>query len=63
VLRGAGAVRLGEAVHPLGCGDTVYVAPHEIHQLRNPSASEPFGFLCLVDAERDQPVPVASQPG
>jgi ribulose-bisphosphate carboxylase large chain len=58
VLRGRGAVRLGEAVHPLAFGDAVYVAPHEVHQLHNPSASEPFGFLCLVDAERDRPVPV-----
>ena len=59
VLRGQGEVRLGEAVHALVFGDAVYVAPHEVHQLRNPSASEPFGFLCLVDAERDRPVPVA----
>ncbi len=56
VLRGRGQVRLGEAVHDLGFGDTVYVAPNEVHQFRNPSASEPFGFLCIVDAERDRPV-------
>ena len=42
-------------------GDTVYVGPHEVHQLHNPSATEPFGFLCLVDAERDAPVPVAAE--
>jgi quercetin dioxygenase-like cupin family protein len=58
VLRGRGEVRLGDAVHTLGFGDAVYVAPDEVHQLRNPSATEPFGFLCLVDAERDRPVVV-----
>jgi ribulose-bisphosphate carboxylase large chain len=55
VLRGRGEVQLGSAVHPVGFGDTVYVAPNEPHQLRN-SGDEPFGFLCVVDAERDAPV-------
>jgi quercetin dioxygenase-like cupin family protein len=55
VLRGEGEVRLGEAIHPLAFGDTVYVAPEEVHQFRNRSATEPFGFLCIVDARRDRP--------
>jgi ribulose-bisphosphate carboxylase large chain len=58
VLRGRGEIRLGEETHPLGFGDTAYVAPDEVHQLHNPSATEPFGFLCMVDARRDAPVPV-----
>jgi ribulose-bisphosphate carboxylase large chain len=58
VLRGQGEVRLGEAVHPISFGDTAYIAPNEIHKLHNSSASEPFGFLCMVDAHRDAPVPV-----
>ena len=57
VLRGRGAVRLGEVTHEVAHGDTVYVAPAETHQLRN-AGEEPFGFLCLVDAERDRPEPV-----
>jgi ribulose-bisphosphate carboxylase large chain len=57
VLRGRGEVHLGGAVHQLGFGDVVYVAPHEVHQFRNRS-DEPFGFLCIVDAHRDLPVPV-----
>jgi quercetin dioxygenase-like cupin family protein len=57
ILRGQGEVQLGEAVHTVGFGDTVYVAPNEAHQFRNVSATEPFGFLCVVDAERDAPVP------
>jgi quercetin dioxygenase-like cupin family protein len=56
VLRGEGEVRLGETVHPLHFGDTVYVAPSEVHQFRNVSSTEPFGFLCIVDARRDRPV-------
>ena len=58
VLRGHGQVRLGDDVYPLGFGDVVYVAPDEAHQFRN-SGGEPFGFLCVVDARRDTPVPVA----
>ena len=46
--------------HEVGFGDTVYVAPHEVHQLRNASATEPFGFLCMVDAERDRPTVVGA---
>jgi quercetin dioxygenase-like cupin family protein len=57
VLRGRGEVRLGDAWHEVGFGDVVYVAPDEVHQLRNPGA-EPFGFLCMVDAERDRPAAV-----
>ena len=56
VMRGQGQVRLGEAVHQLAFGDTVYVASGEVHQFRNLSATEPFGFLCMVDARRDRPV-------
>jgi quercetin dioxygenase-like cupin family protein len=56
VVRGQGEVRLGDAVHAVSFGDVVYVAPDEPHQFRNPSASEPLGFLCVVDAERDAPI-------
>lgn len=50
VLRGAGQVRLGDEQHELATGDAVYVAPDDVHQFRNPSATESFGFLCIVDA-------------
>jgi hypothetical protein len=43
-------------VHSLGYGDTAYVAPNEVHQLCNTSPDELFGFLCMVDAQRDRPV-------
>ncbi len=59
VLRGWGEVYLGGGWHGVGFGDLVYVAPEDVHQLRNPG-SEPFGFLCMVDSERDQPVPAGA---
>lgn len=62
ILRGHGQVRLGEASHELGFGDTIYVAPHEPHQFRNRSDTEPFGFVCIVDTERDRPVPFVPSP-
>jgi ribulose-bisphosphate carboxylase large chain len=52
VLRGRGLVRLRDQEHAVGFGDTVYVAPEELHQFRN-DGEEPFGFLCVVDAGRD----------
>lgn len=57
VLRGRGEVELGGALHPLGFGDLVWVAPGEVHRFRN-RGEEPFGFLCTVDAVRDRPQPV-----
>ena len=59
VFRGRGEVQLGDTVHALSYGDAVYVAPDEVHQLRNTSNDEPFGFLCMVDAVRDVPTEVA----
>jgi ribulose-bisphosphate carboxylase large chain len=57
--RGRGEVRLGCRVYRIGFGDVVYVAPNDPHQFRNPAeASEPFGFLCVVNADRDRPVAV-----
>lgn len=57
VLRGRGAVRLGERTYEIAPFDAVYVAPHTVHQFRA-AAGEPLGFLCVVERERDKPVPV-----
>ena len=35
--------------------DVVYLHPLEVHQLHN-ETREPFGFLCIVDHERDRPM-------
>lgn len=56
-LKGKGKVRLGNKNHILKYLDILYIAPNEIHQLFNPF-QEPFGFLCIVDSERDKPVEI-----
>jgi quercetin dioxygenase-like cupin family protein len=56
-IRGEGRVRLGKSWEEIGFGDVVYVAPHEAHQFRA-AADEPLGFLCIVAARRDRPVPL-----
>ncbi len=53
-LRGVGKVLLGDTVHTLGFLDVVYIGPHCVHRLVNDEAT-PFGFLCIVDAQRDRP--------
>jgi len=56
VLRGKGDARFGCYVHRVGFGDVVYVAPGDPHQFLNPEdAAEPFGFICMVNSERDRP--------
>jgi len=52
--RGKGRALVGTQVHEMEMMDVLYVAPDEPHQLINPYA-EPFGFFCIVDAERDAP--------
>lgn len=52
-LRGAGRVRLGRRWVRLRSLDACYVAPNTPHELHNDRRS-PFGFLCIVDSERDR---------
>lgn len=56
-LKGKGRVRLGTKSYTLKYLDILYIAPDEIHQLSNPY-KEPFGFLCIVDSERDKPIEI-----
>lgn len=58
VTRGQGTVTLGDRIEPVSVGDIIYVAPWEVHQLANPTGPEPFGFFCVVPAERDRPIKV-----
>lgn len=60
-LRGRGEVVIGGATYDVDFGDLAYVAPGDAHQFRNPGG-EPFGFLCVVDAERDRPTPATPRP-
>lgn len=58
-MRGRGEVQFGCYIYRVGFGDVVYIAPNDAHQFRNRDDSdEPFGFLCIVNAERDTPQPV-----
>ncbi len=56
-VRGEGVVSRTNQMHTLKVNDIAYIAPMEPHQLRNES-TEPFGFYCIVDRERDRPQPV-----
>ena len=56
-MRGRGEVRLNDRWEAVGFGDVVYVAPNHPHQFRA-VGDEPFGFVCVVDADRDRPVPL-----
>jgi len=57
VVRGHGRVRLGDRVELIGPLDVVYVAGHDVHRFEAHD-EEPLGFVCVVDRERDRPVPV-----
>jgi quercetin dioxygenase-like cupin family protein len=54
VLRGRGQCLVGETVRPIEERDLVTVPPMTWHQFRA-GRTEPLGFLCMVDAERDKP--------
>lgn len=54
-VRGEGLCRVRKKDYVLGFMDVLYIPPGAPHQLRNRS-SAPFGFFCIVDAERDRPV-------
>jgi ribulose-bisphosphate carboxylase large chain len=59
VTRGKGEVQFGRSVYIVEVGDVIYVGPSDPHQFRNADdAQEPFGFLCVVNAERDVPIAV-----
>ena len=52
-IRGQGDARFGAQSHHVSFGDVVYIAPNDPHQFRcSEDADEPFGFLCIVNAER-----------
>ena len=57
IVKGRGAVRLGNTTEPVSTLDVVYVAPQEVHRFLA-GATEALGFLCVVDRARDRPVPV-----
>ncbi len=54
VARGSGKVLVGEEIVEAGPQDVIHVPPDTWHQFRAVNG-EPFGFLCLVNCERDRP--------
>jgi quercetin dioxygenase-like cupin family protein len=54
-LRGHGYAIVGAEVHPVRGHDHIYVSPMTIHQFVN-DGDEAFGFICVVDADRDRPL-------
>lgn len=54
VLRGRGEVLVGDQVVEVAEHDLVFVPPHAWHQFQA-RGDEPFGFQCVVTAERDRP--------
>ena len=54
VLRGHGHCLVGDEVKPVELRDLITVPPMTWHQFRA-TASEPLGFLCMVNAARDKP--------
>jgi len=59
-VRGRGRAVVDDRLHDLENLDVLYVSPDTPHQLINPY-SEPFGFMCIVDAERDRPRPLEAE--
>jgi mannose-6-phosphate isomerase-like protein (cupin superfamily) len=60
IIRGSGQALLGDEIVDLNCFDVVQIPSLTWHQFRATNG-EPFGFLCLVNTERDRPeLPSAS---
>ena len=59
IVRGSGYIQLGSEAYAMHVGDVGYTAPGDVHQLRcAEEATDNFGFICIVSAERDRPIEV-----
>ena len=54
IFRGRGRCLVGAEVRAVKTGDLMTIPPLTWHQFRA-TEGEPFGFLCMVNAERDRP--------
>ena len=61
-VRGKGNARLNRRNIEIKFLDVLYVRPNSPHRFLNPY-DEPFGFFCIVNAERDRPRPVRIKKG
>jgi len=55
IYRGSGEVLLGEKIYSVQEKDVVTIPAHTWHQFRATKGTT-FGFLCMVNVERDNPV-------
>jgi quercetin dioxygenase-like cupin family protein len=55
IFRGAGQVLLGQEIHSVQEKDVITIPAHTWHQFRATEGNT-FGFLCLVNVERDSPI-------
>ena len=53
-IRGKGKAIAGEREFEMTPFDVLYIGPDVPHQFLN-TGDEPFGFICVVDRERDRP--------
>jgi len=60
ILRGRGAVLIGDDVFPVQCGDAIFVEPNEKHQFRA-AKDALLGFLCAVLDEALRPKALGKQ--
>lgn len=51
VVHGRARLLLGDEQYEIGVGDVVYIPGDEVHQFVT-EGEEPFGFLCIVPANR-----------
>ena len=54
IFRGQGRCLVGKEVSEVRTPDLIFIPPMTWHQFRA-TEGEPFGFLCMVNAERDKP--------
>jgi quercetin dioxygenase-like cupin family protein len=54
ILRGHGHCLIGQTVRPVSPHDLIIIPASTWHQFRA-TRGEPFGFLCMVNRERDKP--------
>jgi ribulose-bisphosphate carboxylase large chain len=52
-IRGSGQIRLDRSDHPVTQGDIVYIAPNEVHQIKN-TGDEALGWICVIPALRQK---------
>ena len=52
-LRGVGEVLIEGQAHAVAEGDVVYIAPNDIHQVKN-TGQETLGWICVIPARREK---------